>query len=267
MRKPRTAGLFSPDTCVIDSGGVVHKCVELFEKAGGQIRFETAVISANPAEKFLTTNKGERLSYSFLINSAGAYADVVAHWFGVGADYVLVPFKGVYFQLNEDRDDLVRGSIYPVPNLELPFLGVHFTRVASGKVYVGPTAIPALGRENYGILSGLNLREAVPIFRQLLRLYRTNQNNMRTLVNAEVRKYLKPYFVEAARNLVPSLQSNDLVACDKVGIRPQLIDIRERKLEMDYILERTPDSLHVLNAISPAFTSAFAFANHIVDLI
>ena len=260
-------GLFSPDTCVIDSGGVVRKCVELFEKAGGKIYFDTAVVSASPAERILTTKKGERFNYSFLINSAGAYADVVAHWFGLAADYVLVPFKGVYFQLNEDRDDLVRASIYPVPNLELPFLGVHFTRVASGKVYVGPTAIPALGRENYGILSGLNLREAAPIFLQLLRLYRSNQNNMRTLVNTEVRKYLKPYFVEAARALVPSLRSGDLVDCDKVGIRPQLINVRLRKLEMDYVLERTPDSLHVLNAISPAFTSAFAFANHIADLI
>jgi L-2-hydroxyglutarate oxidase LhgO len=260
-------GLYSPDTCVIDSIAVVRKCVELFQKAGGKILFDAAVTSADPAHKTLVTRTGERLRYSFLVNCAGAYADRIAHWFGVGTDYVLVPFKGVYFQLSKDRDDLVHKSIYPVPNLELPFLGVHFTRVANGKVYIGPTAIPALGRENYGIFSGLNMEEAVPILMQLLRLYRSNQNNMRTLVNAEVRKYLKPYFLKAAQKLVPSVRSEDLVPCDKVGIRPQLINVRERRLEMDYILERTPDSLHVLNAISPAFTSSFAFSAHIVHQI
>jgi L-2-hydroxyglutarate oxidase LhgO len=259
-------GLYSPDTSVIDSGAVVRKCVELLREAGVELQFNTPVTSADPKQKVVFSGIRE-FAYGYLINCAGGYADVIARWFGLAQNHVLVPFKGIYFELTAQRDELVRGSIYPVPNLELPFLGIHFTRVANGHVYVGPTAIPALGRENYGLLAGAKWGEALPIISQLINLYRSNQNNMRKLVNVEVRKYLKSYFVTAAQKLVPEVKSADLVPSSKVGIRPQLINIGAKRLEMDYVIETTPATLHVLNAISPAFTSSFAFAKHIVNQI
>jgi DNA topoisomerase VI subunit B len=96
-------------------------------------------------------------------------------------------------------------------------------------------------------------------------MYYENKQNFRALVHSEMKKYLKPYFVASAKKLMHNLNENDLEACDKVGIRPQLINIKTRALEMDYILEKDDNSLHVLNSISPAFTSSLAFAEWIVD--
>ena len=135
----------------------------------------------------------------------------------------------------------------------------------SGDVYVGPTAIPALGRENYGILKGIKLAEGFSIGRNLLTMYAENKDNFRKLVHEEMKKYYKPSFVVAARKLCSQIQVSDLEACDKVGIRPQLINTKSRTLEMDYIVEKGSETLHVLNSISPAFTSSLAFNEWLVD--
>jgi hypothetical protein len=102
----------------------------------------------------------------FFLNAAGAYSDVVAHAFGLGQDYRLIPFKGIYKKLKAKKAHTIRGSIYPVPNIKNPFLGVHFTRGVHGDVYLGPTAIPALGRENYGILAGIDAEACHPAARR-----------------------------------------------------------------------------------------------------
>ena len=261
---PYEAGIYSPDTAVIDSLGVVEKLRDLLSSHGVTLRYGQNVTTVKPDTRVVELS-GERIGYGFLFNCAGASADQVARPFGVGEHYALLPFKGLYYKLAPARDYLVKSSIYPVPDISLPFLGVHLTRVISGDVYVGPTAIPAFGRENYGVLSGLHIEESARIAWHLLQMYASNRQNFRHLVHTEMSKYLKSHFLQAAQKLVPEVQAADLLPSNKVGIRPQLVNIRERRLEMDFVLERTPHSLHVLNAISPAFTSSFAFAEMIVD--
>lgn len=261
---PYLAGIFCPDTSVIDSKAVVYKLRELLEADGVQFIFNAPIKEVFPSEKYVQTSSG-RFSYGYLFNCAGAGADLVAKKFGHAENYTLVPFKGIYYKIKKNRDYLVKSNIYPVPDIEQPFLGVHLTRVISGDVYVGPTAIPAFGRENYGIFQGMKLAESLNIGRELLAMYYENKQNFRPLVHAEVKKYLKPWFVESARKLMKELNADDLEPCDKVGIRPQLINIKTRALEMDYILEQDESTLHVLNSISPAFTSSLAFAEWIVD--
>jgi L-2-hydroxyglutarate oxidase LhgO len=107
----------------------------------------------------------------------------------------------------------------------------------------------------------------VPIGRQLLRMYWNNQQNFRYLVHSEFQKYAKSAFLRAAQKLVPEITSDDLIPSPKVGIRPQLINNKEGRLEMDFLIETGPRSLHVLNAISPAFTSSFAFAEHLANTV
>lgn len=260
---PFQAGIHCPDTAVIDSKAVVHRLRDLLQEAGVRFVYEAPVLQASSAAKRVKTPKGDH-AFGFLYNCAGAHADRVARHFGLGRDYTLVPFKGIYYKLRPERAHLVRSNIYPVPDIDLPFLGVHLTRVISGEVYAGPTAIPAFGRENYGLVRGMDLGESLTIGRELIGMYLANRQNFRLLVHTEVRKYLKPYFVDAARKLMQELTAEDLIPCHKVGIRPQLVNLRTRALEMDYILERDEHSMHVLNAISPAFTSAFAFAEWIV---
>lgn len=257
-------GIYSPNTGVIDSKAVVEKLCEILKSRDVQFYFDNEALRLIPHEKAIQTRAG-RLSYGYLFNCAGAHADTIAKKYGLAEQYALVPFKGLYYKLAPDRNWLVNSNIYPVPDIALPFLGVHFTRVISGEAYVGPTAIPALGRENYGVLKGIRLGEGLQVLQQLISLYAGNQNNFRLLVQEEIKKYFKSSFMVAARKLVPEVSESDLLPSSKVGIRPQLVNLRERKLEMDFVVEQTEDSLHVLNAISPAFTSAFAFAEMLVD--
>jgi (S)-2-hydroxyglutarate dehydrogenase len=259
------AGIFCPDTAVIDSVSVLQHLKAELEKSRVEFIFECKVIDVD-RDGILGTSVGD-LCYGYMINCAGAYADQIAKKFGLASDYALVPFKGTYWKLSDGSKHKVRANIYPVPDISMPFLGVHLTRVVSGDVYVGPTSIPAFGRENYGILEGLNLKESFEVGRKMIGMYLENNNNFRKLAHQEVSKYAKKNFLKSAQKLMPSLEMDDLVPTPKVGIRPQLVNLRTKKLEMDYILEHTQNSLHVLNAISPAFTASMSFADLIVDAI
>lgn len=259
---PYQAGLYCPDTAVIDSLAVVNRLRSLLEQQGVEFYWNHRVASAAPDRRQITA-AGEIFNFGYLFNCAGAYADVIAKMFDLAQNYALAPFKGIYYKLK--KPELVRHSIYPVPDIALPFLGVHLTRVVNGDVYVGPTAIPALGRENYALLQGIAIGESLAIACRLMGMYLDDRQSFRALVHAEIRKYSKRHFLAAARKLVPILSADDLAPTTKSGIRPQLVNLREKRLEMDYILEKTDTSLHVLNAISPAFTSAFAFAEMLAD--
>ena len=261
---PYQTGIYSPDTAVIDSKAVVKKLYSLLKEQGVKFELSSPLLEQNEQEQTVTTANG-KISYSYLYNCAGANADRVARLFGKGLDYTMIPFKGIYYKLKAESNHLVNSSIYPVPDINLPFLGVHLTRVINGDVYVGPTAIPAFGRENYGILQGMELKEGVKISSELISMYLKNKSNFRLLVHTEIRKYLKPWFLQSAQKLVAELKSEDLIPSDKVGIRPQLVNTKTKKIEMDYIIEKTENSMHILNSISPAFTSSFAFAEWIVD--
>lgn len=263
---PYETGIYSPDTAVIDSRAVLDKLCELITSKGASLFLGLEVIDINTDKNYVKTSKG---NYYFgqLFNCAGAYADKIAKKFGLAGDLTLIPFKGLYYKLRPERAHLVKANIYPVPDISLPFLGVHLTRLIDGNVYVGPTAIPALGRENYKLIKGIKVGEGLRITRDLARLYVSNNQGFRHLVHTEARKLLKYYIVAAAKKLVTELDGTDLIPSNKVGIRPQLVNMRTRKLELDYIVEQTPTSVHVLNSISPAFTSAFAFAEMLVDKI
>lgn len=262
---PGPAAIYCPSTAVIDSAAVVQRIKDKLEQHGATLLFNCAFQGVNGKGR-IQTNQGD-IGYGFLINCAGAYADKVAKAYGLAKEYVLVPFKGIYWKLSPTANPKVRANIYPVPDVSMPFLGVHLTRVISGDVYVGPTAIPALGRENYGLVQGISLAESAAIGYQLAGMYLRNKNNFRKLAHLEVGKYSKQNFLLAARVLMPSLNAEDMVPTSKAGIRPQLVNTKTHKLEMDYILAKTNDSMHVLNAISPAFTGSLAFAELIADKI
>lgn len=256
-------GIYTPDTASIDSKKVLQTMQDIITARGVELFFDQEVIAGDNRAKSVRTRK-DNFHYGYLFNCAGAGTDKVAKLFGMAKDYTLLPFKGIYYKLKSEKAHLVNGNIYPVPDLKLPFLGVHFTRTMSGDVYVGPTAIPAFGRENYGLIKGIDL-EAFRIIKDLSLMYLANQQHFRALMYSEIKKYIKPCFLSASRKLVSSVNASDLVSSNKVGIRPQLINLSKRKLEMDYIIEQDESSMHVLNAISPAFTGSLAFAELLVN--
>lgn len=257
------AAIYCPSTAVIDNVAVLNRLMEKLKQQSVSFLFNCAFIKAIGKNQ-IQTSQG-LLEYGLLVNCAGAYADVVAKKFGLAQDYALIPFKGIYWKLSQESNYLVKANIYPVPDVSLPFLGVHLTRGIKGDVYIGPTAIPAFGRENYGKLKGIRLSEMFHILTELGKMYWYNQNNFRMLAHMELGKYQKKNFLAAAQQLVPDLRAEHMISTPKAGIRPQLVNIKSRQLEMDYFFEKTENSLHVLNAISPAFTGSFAFAELIVD--
>jgi (S)-2-hydroxyglutarate dehydrogenase len=256
--------LFSPDTAVIDSGAVLDHLAAELTAAGVQILRGHPLTSVSPRERRVHSNSTS-IGYGHLFNTAGLHADRIAHLFGVGLRYTILPFKGIYYHLSERSGLQINRLIYPVPDLRYPFLGVHFTKKIDGQIYLGPTAVPALGRENYRGLAGIKGGEAVGIGFRLLRQYVNNKQGFRGFAHAEGRRYLKRYFAEAARVLVPDLRAEHLVLSEKAGIRAQLFDRTAAELVMDFLVESGDQSTHVLNAVSPGFTSAFTFAHLVVD--
>ena len=257
--------IFSPSTSVIDSLGVINKLRDILLSKNVRFFFNSPL-----RIKSIETNKFSNLeSYScgYFDNCAGAYADLIAKELNLLDEYTLVPFKGLYWKLTKEAARKVSGNIYPVPDLSVPFLGIHLTRVINEDVYIGPNSVPALSRENYNLFQNLNFNESFEISKRLISMYVTNNQNFRQLSRREIGNYLKFNFLKAAQKLVPSLKIHDLIYSNKVGIRPQLVNKKTSILEMDYLLKKTDNSIHVLNAISPAFTCSFEFAKIIVDEI
>lgn len=262
--KAVTAGqaLFSPETAVIDPKAVLAALAEDVVATGrAKILWNTRAVGPNAMGR-LVTSAGE-IAYDRLVNVAGAFADKLCKAYGLGAGYQLVPFKGVYRKLRKEAAHLVRGNIYPVPDPRNPFLGVHFTRGVSGEVYIGPTSIPAFGRENYGLLGGLDAEAPSILYRDAV-LFAVNPG-FRSVALSEPRKYCPRHFFADAARLLRGLTPADVVPSSKVGIRPQLVDIRKNALVSDYVLEKGPRELHVLGAISPAFTASMAIAPYLAD--
>ena len=261
--RPYQLGIYLSHVSVVDSTGVVQELVRLLKDEGVRFAFNESVQTISPEQKVVKTLR-ETYSFGYLFNCAGAYADKLARFFGLASGYALIPFKGTYYDLRPDKEYLVLSNVYPVPDPTVPFLGVHFTCSVNRGVHVGPTAIPAFGRENYGILDGLCLEEVPAILKSLVGMFASNPK-FRNLSFREWTNYYKPNFLAQAKKLIPEVESDDLVPSRKVGIRPQLIDLKKKELVMDYVIEKTPCSTHVLNAISPGFTSAFSFAELLVD--
>jgi L-2-hydroxyglutarate oxidase LhgO len=257
----RTVGkaLFSPTTSTVNPRQICRHIAGNFPP-NVRILFETQFLGLD--RKDAVTQEG-KIRFRYLFNAAGLYADRVARHFGAGRDYTVIPFKGIYLQYRDD--DLLQRHIYPVPNLLNPFLGVHFTKTVDSHVKIGPTAIPAFWRESYGGMSRFNAREFGEILSKEARLFLLDRFNFRRLALEETRKYLRGHFIRQARKLVKRLDARRFGDYTQPGIRAQLVNLRTDELVMDFIIEHAEDSTHVLNAVSPAFTSAFSFANHIVD--
>ncbi len=207
------------------------------------------------------TSCGE-IGFGKLINAAGAHCDRVARVFGVGLHLRMIPFKGLYKRLKQNKSHLVRGNIYPVPDVRNPFLGIHFTRNVRGEVYLGPTAIPAFGRENYGKLQGVDAEGLEILYRDAV-LFLVNPK-FRDVALREPRKYLSQYFFASAAELVKRLVPADIEPAEKVGIRAQLVDWNNKELVMDFLVLREGNTTHILNPVSPAFTSSMDLAQKVV---
>ncbi len=253
--------LYSPATASVDPKEVCKALKEDLVGQGVMFVYDTKYLGHQGS--VIQTSQGE-LEAGQLINCAGLYADQVAQDFGFGQKYTMIPFKGLYLKYTKNKTD-VKMHIYPVPNLKNPFLGVHFTKTVGGDIKIGPTATPAFWRENYDFHTGFNPGEMVEVLRFETELFLKNAFGFRTLAFEEIRKYNKSYFVALAQAMVQSIDPKGFTQWTAPGIRAQLLDKQTLSLVQDFVVEGDQNSVHVLNAVSPAFTCAFVFSRYVVD--
>ena len=262
----RTQGkaLWSPLTAVSSPIGVTESLADRVRERGGTIRLGVEVTKAEPG--WVELNGIERINAGHIINAAGLYADRVAHWFGVGLDYQMMPFKGLYWYGNWPKGKMKR-HVYPVPDPRNPFLGVHVTVTVDGSVKLGPTAIPAFWREDYGKFSDIDLRESLEILRLYPKFLTSRHHNVPGLIRSEFPKYVQSILVKQVQAMVPSVRAVDFKTKGRPGVRAQLLHVPTKKLEMDFVVEPGDKSTHILNAVSPAWTSSLAVGEYVVNRI
>ena len=255
--------IFSPTTSSGDPRQVIQAMEEDARREGiAIIRGERYL--KRTADGIKTSKR--QLPAGHIINAAGLYADKIALDFGFSESYRILPFKGLYLHSDEPPGSL-RTNIYPVPDLRNPFLGVHFTIKSDGKIKIGPTAIPAFWREQYRSFDNFRFGEFVEILFREAGLMLSSSFDFRQLAVEELKKYSRPHLVALASHLASGVSASNYRRWGEPGIRAQLLDIKSRKLEMDFIIEGDERSTHLLNAVSPGWTCSLPFASYVVDQI
>jgi L-2-hydroxyglutarate oxidase len=256
------AGLFVPQTGIVDYAAVTGAYADVIRSRGGQVRIACNVerVTRQQDGFVLGTAQGD-LPCRFLINCAGLQCDILARLCGIATEVHIIPFRGEYYQVAAARRGLVKNLIYPVPDPAFPFLGVHFTRMIAGGLEAGPNAVLAFKREGYGRFS-FSLRDTLEMFmfagfRTLARRY------WRVGVQEYRRSFSRKMFVRDLRRLVPELQEED-VRPGGAGVRAQAVD-REGRLLDDFCLVDGDGMIHVLNAPSPAATASISIGRTIAD--
>jgi (S)-2-hydroxyglutarate dehydrogenase len=256
-------GIFVPQTGIVDYRRVCETIARVFQDLGGEILYGAKVVSIKQASGAMITEttKGA-IESRLLVNCAGLYCDKIAAMAGVETDVKIIPFRGEYYALKPDKASLVRNLIYPVPDPNFPFLGVHFTRRITGEIEAGPNAVLAYRREGYR-KSDIHLGELWESlswkgFRKVAAKY------WRTGLGELYRSYSKAAFTRALQELVPEVREADLEAAGS-GVRAQACD-RNGGLIDDFVIREATGSIHVLNAPSPAATSGLSIGNTVADL-
>lgn len=257
------AGFFVPQTGIVDYTLVAIKYCEVFQKNGGIIHLSEKVldIQHTNTQSVVITQKTSYTS-KLVINCAGLYSDKVARMTVPNLNVKIIPFRGEYYKLKKEKEYLVKNLIYPVPDPNFPFLGVHFTRMAKGGVEAGPNAVLAFSREGYK-KSDINIGElaeslAWPGFQKVAAKY------WRTGMGEMYRSFSKAAFTKALQKLLPEIQESDLVE-GGAGVRAQACD-RNGGLVDDFLILEDTGVINVCNAPSPAATSSLAIGETVSKL-
>lgn len=256
--------IWSPTTAVGNPKEIIKKLAEKFTDMGGLFRFNSRVKLINKSNEVLIEGNGYILSATSIINSAGAYASELAKQVGVGHEYVCLPFLGAY-----RKSEFVAGNpkrlVYPVPNPINPFLGVHTTNTLSDEIKIGPTAFPVIGKEQYKFLDGFNAKELRDFYLATKTLLKSDSVNILGLAKSEGIKLFKRPLIKKAKRLTNALDLNQKWKNYPAGIRAQIVNLDTKVIEMDYIVRSDKNVVHILNAVSPGWTSSIPFSRWIVE--
>ncbi len=255
--------IWSPKTAVVNSKLVLNAMMETFTNMGGMFKFGVEVSIVELGNEIIATSDDYSIDSKIIINAAGVQADKLAHSVGVGVKYLSMPFRGKY--LKSTKPTKSKRLIYPVPPISNPFLGVHTTITHDGFLKIGPTALPALGRERYQNFSGVKPRDFLELIQASFYLSRVNQSSLIEIAQTEARLLFKKELVAEASLISSEVYEIGLWKNVQGGIRSQLIQKSTGNLVQDFIVESKHNSLHFLNIVSPGWTSAIPFARHFAN--
>jgi L-2-hydroxyglutarate oxidase len=252
--------LWSPTTGVGDPYAVIGALSREFVDLGGNLILGSLVEVKDDGRISINS---EVIEYRHFVNCAGTQSDRIAQKFNVGNQFTMMPFMGVYKSVSHALLPL-KTLVYPVPHPINPFLGVHFTLTIDGHTKIGPTAIPVLGRENYSITQGISLRDSLETLSGFKSMVFGKTHDVSNLLATELPKLSRKILLREASLLVPSARKIKDWKSRPPGIRAQLVDSTSGQLQQDFVVLPGTKSTHVLNAVSPGWTSAIPFGRWIV---
>ena len=266
--EPRISGvgaILSPSTGIVDYAAITAAMGRRLRELGGEIRTNAAVtgLLENEQSISVTLDSNETIETRRLVACGGLMADRLARMMNIDIDFAVIPYRGEYYRLPPDKNDIVRHLIYPVPDPALPFLGVHLTRMIDGSVTVGPNAVQAWKREGYGRTS-FSVRDTLEML-SFKGFWRVSRKHFQTGVTETWNSVWKRGYLETVRKYCPSLELRDLQP-HPAGVRAQAV-APDGTLIHDFLFAETSRSLHVCNAPSPAATSAIPIGEYICDKV
>ena len=267
-REPNIVGIgaiFLRTTGIADYSAITQEFANQFKKLGGEVRLNSVVTNLLESSEAVTATlaDGQAIEARYLIACGGLMADRLAVMQGIDIDFQLIPYRGEYYRLPAEKNDIVKHLIYPVPNPELPFLGIHLNRMIDGSVTVGPNALQGWKREGYGRIN-ISFRDIFAMIR-FPGFWIALRKNFRTGLREFRNSVWKRGYLKQIHKYCPSITLDDLLP-HPTGIRAMAVKRDGTPLD-DFLLIESPRSLHVCNAPSPAATSAIPIGAHICDLV
>lgn len=255
-------------TSIVDYKLVTEKMAEQFTNLGGEVCLRTEVISMTESASEIeietrVDGQGMLLQAQFVVTCSGLMADRVTKMLGIECDFQIIPYRGEYYRLNRKHNDVVNHLIYPIPDPDLPFLGVHLTRMIDGTVTVGPNAVQGWKREGYGDIN-FSLKDTMQML-AYSGFWKVTANNLKTGLTEWKNSLWKPGYLTLVNKYCPSIELLDLEPYP-AGIRAQAV-LADGSLVHDFLFASSERSLHVCNAPSPAATSAMPIGHYICDKI
>jgi L-2-hydroxyglutarate oxidase len=258
------AGIFVPHTGIVDYSLVTKKYAQLFLTNNGYIKTNCKFLTLkNSGSELITITSQGEFETRFLVNCSGLYCDRIAKLCGVNPGLQIIPFRGEYYKLKKEKEYLVKNLIYPVPDPQFPFLGVHFTRMMKGGVEAGPNAVLAFKREGY-TKKDFSLNDISQMF-VYSGFWKMASKYYRMGFGEFYRSFSKKAFVKALQKLIPEIQEDDIVP-GGAGVRAQALE-PNGKLVDDFRIAEANRMVHILNAPSPAATASLSIGKTIAEIV
>ncbi|MBY7896414.1 L-2-hydroxyglutarate oxidase [Vibrio fluvialis] len=271
LAEPNITGLgaiYVKATSIVNYRLVTEKMAEEFKALGGEVCLSTEVVGLNETKQEISVQcryKGSPITFhsQFLVSCSGLMADRMTKMLGLATDFQIIPYRGEYYRLAPKHNQVVKHLIYPIPDPDLPFLGVHLTRMIDGSVTVGPNAVQGFKREGYGKVN-ISVRDVWEMLR-FSGFWKVTAKNLKTGLVEMKNSLWKPGYLQLVRKYCPSIELADLQPYP-AGIRAQAV-LSDGTLVHDFLFAESPRSLHVCNAPSPAATSAMPIGEYICQKI